>query len=65
MSDRTQPTPGLLALLTPDELAALQAHGRTQRFPRGRQLLAEREIGDRVLLLVKGRVRVSSTTFET
>ncbi len=53
---------GFLGELTPPELADLRGHGRSQRFSRGAQLLAERQVGDRVMVLLAGRVKVCSNT---
>jgi len=51
-----------LERLTVPELNDLRARGRTQRFTRGAQLLAERQVGDRVMVLLEGRVKVTGVT---
>jgi CRP-like cAMP-binding protein len=48
--------------LTQPELEDLRARTRSQRFARGALLLAERQVGDRVLILLAGRVRISGVT---
>src|SRR4051812_1426025 len=48
--------------LSPAELQALRERARPQRFPRGGLLMAERQLGDRVLILIRGRVKVSRAT---
>ena len=45
--------------LPPEELRELASRGRTQSFPRGARLLQEGEPGDRVLVLLSGRAKVS------
>ena len=49
---------GLLALLSAEEAADLHAVGRVQRFAKGARLLSERQVGDRVMVLLAGRVKI-------
>lgn len=57
------PEPGeFLALLTEQEAADLRAAGRTRRWERGATVMSEGETSDWVLVLTKGRVKVSSHT---
>ncbi|WP_229803726.1 Crp/Fnr family transcriptional regulator [Planobispora rosea] len=59
----TSSEPGeFLALLTPDEAAALRAAGRVRRWDRGATLMTEGDVSDWVLVLTAGRVKVSSHT---
>jgi CRP-like cAMP-binding protein len=46
-------------MLPPQELDELASRGRTQRFARGERLLQEGEPGDRVIVLLSGRAKVS------
>ncbi len=55
---------GFLDGLTSAEVAELRAAGRVQRFARGALLLAERQVGDRVMLLESGCVKVTHVTDE-
>jgi CRP-like cAMP-binding protein len=48
--------------LSGPELLALRERSRPQRFARGALLMAELQMGDRVLILVKGRVKVTGAT---
>jgi CRP-like cAMP-binding protein len=48
--------------LTAPELQALRERSRPQRFKGGTLLLAERQLGDRVLVLLDGRVKVTGAT---
>jgi CRP/FNR family transcriptional regulator, cyclic AMP receptor protein len=55
-----EPAPGTFAgLLTEEERAALEKLGVRRRFPRGSVLILENDPGQRVLLLLSGRVKVS------
>ncbi|MEV0588551.1 Crp/Fnr family transcriptional regulator [Nonomuraea sp. NPDC050310] len=59
----TTPEPGeFLSLLTPEEVADLQAAGRPKRWDRGATLMSEGDTSDWVLILTQGRVKVSSHT---
>ncbi|MET9343773.1 MULTISPECIES: Crp/Fnr family transcriptional regulator [unclassified Nonomuraea] len=51
-----------LSMLTPDETEALKAAGRPRRWERGEVLMTEGDTSDWVLLLLEGRVKVSSHT---
>ena len=44
--------------LSDGELADLRSIGRVQRFAKGARLLSERQVGDRVLALLAGRVKI-------
>lgn len=55
---------GFLGELAPDELEDLRGRSRVQRFQRGALLLAERQVGDRVMVLLEGRVKVTCVTSE-
>ena len=48
-----------LELLTPNERAELTALGVQRRFPKGALLMFEREPGDRVMIQLVGRVKVT------
>ena len=48
--------------MTLAETSELRAHSRVQRFPRGTAVLAERQVGDRVMMLLAGRVKVTCIT---
>ncbi|WP_084965158.1 Crp/Fnr family transcriptional regulator [Thermoactinospora rubra] len=57
------PEPGeFLSMLTPEEVAALQAAGRPRKWERGATVMTEGDTADWVLVLTKGRVKVSSHT---
>ena len=49
---------GFLSLLSEGELADLRSIGRAQRFAKGARLLSERQVGDRVMALLAGRVKI-------
>ncbi|MFD1932170.1 MULTISPECIES: Crp/Fnr family transcriptional regulator [Nonomuraea] len=51
-----------LSMLTPDEIQALKAAGRPRRWERGEVVMTEGDTSDWVLLLLDGRVKVSSHT---
>ncbi|MFE3454114.1 Crp/Fnr family transcriptional regulator [Nonomuraea sp. NPDC059194] len=51
-----------LSMLTPDEIQALKAAGRPRRWERGEVVMTEGDTADWVLLLLEGRVKVSSHT---
>lgn len=51
---------GFLGALTTDEGRALEAAGIHRRFPRGAYLFHEGDRSDHVLVLLRGRVKVSS-----
>ncbi|MEU7900565.1 Crp/Fnr family transcriptional regulator [Nonomuraea sp. NPDC049152] len=51
-----------LSMLTPDETQALKAAGRPRRWERGEVVMTEGDTSDWVLLLLDGRVKVSSHT---
>jgi CRP/FNR family cyclic AMP-dependent transcriptional regulator len=51
-----------LPTLTADERAALAAHGRRRRLPRGATLIAEGTRSDNVYVLLSGHVKVVSAT---
>ena len=44
----------------PDEVAYLEEHGVKRQFPRGTALFHERQVSDRVMLLLAGRVKIAS-----
>ncbi|MEW9528619.1 Crp/Fnr family transcriptional regulator [Microbispora sp. NPDC049125] len=59
----TSPEPGeFLALLTEEEADDLRAAGRARRWERGATVMSEGETADWVLVLTRGRVKVSSHT---
>ena len=62
MTDATQRSGGFLHDLEPQELRVLNDHGREQVFHRGAMLLAERQLGDRVMVLLEGRVKLTRAT---
>ncbi|MEO3891605.1 Crp/Fnr family transcriptional regulator [Nonomuraea sp. B5E05] len=51
-----------LSLLTDEEVAALRAAGRLRRWDRGTTVITEGDTSDWVLVLLEGRVKVSSHT---
>jgi CRP/FNR family transcriptional regulator, cyclic AMP receptor protein len=51
-----------LDALTDEEVAHLRARGVVRRFPRGDALFHERQVSDRVMVLVEGRVKIASTS---
>jgi CRP-like cAMP-binding protein len=53
---------GFAAALTPDELAEFQARARPRRFKAGATLFGEHTASDGVILVVSGRVKVSTVT---
>ncbi|WP_327089011.1 Crp/Fnr family transcriptional regulator [Nonomuraea sp. NBC_01738] len=57
------PEPGeFLSLLSPDDAAALRAAGRPKRWDRGDSVMGEGDRGGWALVLMEGRVKVSSHT---
>ena len=48
-----------LALLTPEDRAALEETGRRRSFPRGAVLMYTGEPGDRVMVVLEGRVKIT------
>src|SRR5437899_7986001 len=48
--------------LEPEQAAALRSLGTVRSFARGAALFHERQAFDRALVLLKGRVKVTSTT---
>ena len=50
-----------VSLLSATEMADLRAAGRVQRFVKGSRLLSEHQAGDRVMVLLEGRVKVVGT----
>ena len=55
---------GFVASLHPTEEAALLKLGRTVRFHRDATIFSEGDVSGRVVVLVKGRVKVSSNRSE-
>ena len=55
---------GLLALLDESERAALERRARRTRFDAGTPLLRQGEQGDRVVVLLEGRAKISYVTRE-
>ena len=53
---------GFLARLGPDQAADLRARGTIRGFPRGQALFHEGGVSDRVVLLLQGRVKVSTVS---
>ena len=54
------PAPGtFMALLTPDERAGVHELGQLRRFPAGAMMMFEGEPGERVMVLVSGRAKVT------
>jgi CRP-like cAMP-binding protein len=51
-----------LSLLTDEEVAALRSAGRLRRWDRGTTVITEGDTSDWVLVLLEGRVKVSSHT---
>lgn len=49
---------GFLSLLSETELDDLRSIGRVQRFGKGARLMSERQVGDRVMALISGRVKI-------
>ena len=58
------PTEGFLAELSPKELEVLHSLARRRRYARGSTLFNEGESSDWVVVVLKGRVKVSSFTAE-
>jgi CRP-like cAMP-binding protein len=57
------PDPGeFLSMLTEEDAAALRAAGRPRRWDRGTTVISEGDTSDWVLVLMEGRVKVSSHT---
>ncbi len=50
-----------MSLLSATEMADLRAAARVQRFVKGARLLSEHQTGDRVMILLEGRVKVVGT----
>ena len=57
--DREGQMQGFVSLLSEAQLADLHAIGRIQRFAKGARLLSERQVGDRVMALLAGRVKIT------
>lgn len=53
---------GFFGTLSLAEISELRAHSRPQRFARGAQLMAERQVGDRVMVILEGRAKVTCVT---
>jgi CRP-like cAMP-binding protein len=51
-----------LSMLTPEEIDALRAAGRSRRWDRGTAVMTEGDTSDWVLVLTEGRVKASSHT---
>jgi CRP/FNR family cyclic AMP-dependent transcriptional regulator len=64
MNDGGREPVGLLELLEPEDREALRARGGVRRFRSGATLMYEGQAGEEVLLLLEGRVKVTSTTAE-
>jgi CRP/FNR family cyclic AMP-dependent transcriptional regulator len=56
--------PDFLALLTPEDAAELRARAGTRRYRTGEALMHEGQIGEELMILVAGRVKVTCTTAE-
>src|SRR6266480_3398692 len=56
------PAIGFLGTLDPEQLAALHEHGITRRFRKGQAIFHEGGSSDRVVILLSGRVKVSTVT---
>jgi CRP-like cAMP-binding protein len=56
--------PDFLTLLTPEDAAELRARAGTRRFRAGQALMHEGQVGDELMVLVAGRVKVTCTTVE-
>ncbi len=55
---------GFLAALEPDTARALQQAGRRRRWPAGATIFLEGEPGSSVVVLLEGRVKAYSTSFD-
>src|SRR3954447_22680063 len=53
------PAIGFLGVLDPEQLEALHEHGVNRRFRKGQAIFHEGGTSDRVVVLLKGRVKVS------
>lgn len=62
MSDERNDPGGFLGQLEPAEREALTGLGREQTFNRGSVLLAERQLGDRVMVVLDGHVKITRAT---
>jgi CRP/FNR family transcriptional regulator, cyclic AMP receptor protein len=58
------PAIGFLGVLDPEQLHTLHEHGINRRFRKGQAIFHEGGTSDRVVILLKGRVKVSTTTDE-
>ena len=56
------PAIGFLGMLDPDQLEALHERGINRRFRKGQAIFHEGGTSDRVVILLSGRVKVSTTT---
>ena len=54
----------LLSLLMSEDRAALLSAGRARRFPRGAWLMSQGDTTDTVLVVLRGRVKISTVTEE-
>jgi CRP/FNR family cyclic AMP-dependent transcriptional regulator len=54
--------PGLFSLISAQEREEFERRGRVARFPRGSRLLQEGEDGDRVIVLLSGRAKVTCSS---
>jgi CRP/FNR family transcriptional regulator, cyclic AMP receptor protein len=54
----------VLPLLSSDDRDALTCLGRARRFPRGGWLMSQGEAGDTVVVVLRGRVKISTVTRE-
>lgn len=61
MVDAT-PARGFLGALSEDELLSLRREGRRRRFPRHTTIFREGETSDHAIVVISGRVKVSSLT---
>ncbi|WP_336214653.1 Crp/Fnr family transcriptional regulator [Nonomuraea sp. LPB2021202275-12-8] len=58
-----KPDPGeFLSMLTPEDVEALRAAGRPRRWDRGTTVMSEGDTSEWALVLMEGRVKVSSHT---
>lgn len=58
------PAIGFLGVLDPDQLEALHERGINRRFRKGQAIFHEGGTSDRVVIVLSGRVKVSTTTEE-
>ena len=61
-SDAAVRRSGFVAALTPDEVEALRALGRSVSFPRESTIFSEGDVSGRVVIISEGRVKVASAT---